>query len=131
MHESWIISIYVFKNFLMNNWCLSSKQMCKNNTYNEAAEALNLTQYFKTTIAIVVSGERLLGSWLNNLVTVYLLYQQDLAAVLALQMCLAALFFPLVFEPLKEKVSCAALGALYRLIVDMKNWNDIVILFYI
>lgn len=67
--------------------------MCKNNTYNEAAEALNLTQYFKTTIAIVVSGERLLGSWLNNLVTVYLLYQQDLAAVLALQMCLAALFF--------------------------------------
>lgn len=90
------------KNFFVNNWCLSPKQICENNTYNEAAEALNLMQYFKTTIAIVVSGEHLLDSWLNNLVTVYLLYQQDLAAILALQMWLAALFFPSVFEPLKK-----------------------------
>lgn len=42
---------------------------------NEAAEALHLMQYFKTTVAIVVSAECLLGSWLNHLVTAYLLYQ--------------------------------------------------------
>lgn len=64
-----------FKKLFLNIWWLSSKQICKNNTYNEAAEVLNLMQSFKTTIAIVISAECLLGSWLNNLVTVYLLYQ--------------------------------------------------------
>lgn len=69
-------NIYLcFKKLFLNIWWLSSEQICKNNTYNEAAEVLNLMQSFKTTIAIVISAECLLGSWLNNLVTVYLLYQ--------------------------------------------------------
>lgn len=59
----------------MNIWWLSSSQICKNNSYNEAAEAPNLMQYFKTAIAIVASAECLVSSWLNGLVTVHLLYQ--------------------------------------------------------
>jgi len=61
--------------FFVTMWWLSSNRICKNSGYSEAAEALNLVQYFRTTTAIVVSREHLLGSWLKSLVTVYLLYQ--------------------------------------------------------
>ncbi|OXB55469.1 hypothetical protein ASZ78_012901 [Callipepla squamata] len=47
----------------------------ENDYYIEAAGALNLMQYFKTTLTIEVSKVLLLGCWLNKLVTVYLLYQ--------------------------------------------------------